>query len=295
MSGSKSTDLALKLLYRLPRVSVNNLRPLQRNKRASQTPRGQYGGGLHGDRNYGTREGRGTLPPLGWEGGQTPYFLKHPSEMYYKNFRLRRQYPPLSMLNLQRMIDTGLLDPDQPVDLGVICNTKVYRIDPWAGHFGVNLTEEGIDRFAAKVNLEVQWASENVIAAVEKNGGTITLAYYDPVSLQALHDPGYFFTKGTPIPRRSVPPENCLEHYSNPKMRGYLANPKEVSEARLELAQKFGYTLPDITKDPLYDMLMKRKDPRQVFYGLEPGWVVNLTDKVVLKPTDELLRTYYQS
>ena len=36
-----------------------------------------------------------------------------------------------------------------------------------------------MDRFAARVNLEVQWASEQTIAAVERNGGVITTAYFD--------------------------------------------------------------------------------------------------------------------
>lgn len=152
-----------------------------------------------------------------------------------------------------------------------------------------------MERFSAKVNLEVQWTTPNVIAAVERNGGTITLAYFDPHSLQAMCDTVTFFKRGIPIPRRSLPPENCLDFYSNPKMRGYLADPSAVSAARLELAQQFGYALPDVTGDLQYDMLMKRKDPRQVFFDLDPGSVVNLTDKVVLKPTDEDVLRYYQA
>lgn len=42
-------------------------------------------------------------------------------------------------------------------------------------------------------------------------------------------------------------------------------------------------------------MLTMRKDPRQVFLGLEPGWLVNLKDKVILKPTDEVLQEFYKS
>ena len=104
-----------------------------------------------------------------------------------------------------------------------------------------------------------------------------------------------FFSRGEPIPRRNLPPENCLEFYSDPRTRGYLADPAEVSKARVELAQKFGYFLPDLTKDPQYEMLIKRKDPRQVFYDLEPGWIVNLQDKVILKPLEEDIRVYYRS
>lgn len=31
-------------------------------------------------------------------------------------------------------------------------------------------------------------------------------------------------------------------------------------------------------------MLTAVKDPRQVFFGLEPGWVVNLVDQTIIKP-----------
>lgn len=42
-------------------------------------------------------------------------------------------------------------------------------------------------------------------------------------------------------------------------------------------------------------MLLERKDPRQIFYGLEPGWVVNMKDKVIVKPTDPVLKEFYAS
>lgn len=50
------------------------------------------------------------------------------------------------------------------------------------------------------------------------------------------------------------------------------------------MAQKYGYELPKIEDDPQYEMFCETKDPRQVFYGLEPGWVVNLPDQVIIKP-----------
>jgi len=35
------------------------------------------------------------------------------------------------------------------------------------------------------------------------------------------------------------------------------------------------------------------KDPRQVFYGLEPGWIISLKEKRIYKPADEELNDYY--
>lgn len=92
-----------------------------------------------------------------------------------------------------------------------------------------------------------------------------------------------------------LPPEALVPYYTDARNRGYLADPARFPEARLELAKKYGYILPDITKDELFKMLTSRKDPRQIFFGLAPGWVVNMADKKILKPTDEKLLEYYSS
>lgn len=100
---------------------------------------------------------------------------------------------------------------------------------------------------------------------------------------------------GDPIPRRQLPPEDAVAYYTSAQFRGYLADPEEVSKERLILAQKYGYELPVIEKDESYSMLSLRKDPRQLFLGLEPGWIISLRDKAILKPKDEELREYYKS
>lgn len=159
----------------------------------------------------------------------------------------------------------------------------------------MHLTDEGADIFAAKLNIEVQWASEQVIAAIEKNGGVITTAYYDPHSLFLLKNPKKFFEKGEAIPRRMIPPPDLIEYYTSAESRGYLADPEKISQERLKLAQKYGYQLPELENDPNYNVLLERKDPRQIFYGLEPGWVINLKDECILKPMDEELLRFYAS
>lgn len=111
-------------------------------------------------------------------------------------FSLKRQYPPLSMLDLQKFIDVNRIDVTRPVDLVAIINTGLYKLAPDQHQFGVQLTDEGADIFSAKINLEVQWASELIIAAVEKAGGVITTAYYDIHSLQAMMNSKKFFERG---------------------------------------------------------------------------------------------------
>ena len=97
-----------------------------------------------------------------------------------------------------------------------------------------------------------------------------------------------------PIPKRQMPPENAVEYYTNPKNRGYLADPDLVAEERFKLAQKYGYVLPDLKADPTtLPLMLERKDARQVFYGLNPGWLVNLRDKKIYEPDNEQLLQYY--
>lgn len=94
------------------------------------------------------------------------------------------------------------------------------------------LSFTGIDKFSAKLNIEVQYAKEPVIAAIERHGGVITTAYYDIVCVDAKIDPEKFLKRGLPIPRRELPPEDAFEYYSDPKNRGYLADPKAIAEER---------------------------------------------------------------
>lgn len=285
---------AFDLLRTLPRVQLNNLKPLPGTRKKTVPKRGRIQGGRCGH-NKGGRTRMGTLPPLGFEGGNTPFYLRIPKEPYYAGHHVRRQYPPLSLMDLQRLIDLGRVDISQPIDLTSLCNTKTIRVDPHFKHYGINLTDDGIDNFQAKVNIEVQWASEAAIAAVEKWGGIITTRFYDLESVNAMVDPLRFFTRGVPIPRCKLPPQDAIEYYSDAKNRGYLADPAEIQKARDELAQKYGYQVPDLSQDPQKDMLLMRKDPRQIWYGLEPGWAVNLRDKCVIKPKNDELEEYYKS
>jgi large subunit ribosomal protein L15 len=114
-------------------------------------------------------------------------------------------------------------------------------------------------------------------------------------SLFAISDTLKFFKSGKPIPRNGTPPMNAIEYYTSPQNRGYLADPDLIREERLKLAQKYGYELKDLTYDPMKEVLSMRKDPRQIWYDLEPGWVVNFKEKVILKPTDPDYVEYYTS
>uniref|UniRef100_A0A4W6CLL1 Large ribosomal subunit protein uL15m n=1 Tax=Lates calcarifer TaxID=8187 RepID=A0A4W6CLL1_LATCA len=269
----------------LPRISLANLRPEPGDK---QRGRGQHGGNRSGRGHKGERQ-RGNRPRLGFEGGQTPILSG------YSKICRRPQYQPLSLKRLQYLIDLGRVDTTQPIDLTQLVNARGVTVQPLKRDYGVQLVDEGADIFAAKINIEVQRASEGAIAAIERNGGVITTSFYDPISLGILIKPIPFFMRGQPIPKRMLPGEDMVPYYRDAESRGYLADPEKIQQARLTLAQKYGYILPDISKDELYHMLAMRKDVRQIFFGLSPGWVVNMPEKKILKPTDEKLLKYYSS
>lgn len=282
---------SLKLLKYLPRFADDNI------VRSPFAPQ-KYKSG-RGSRRLRwpvkSNEERQRWHPLGYEQGRCPWYLKVPAEMYYKNFDARRQYPPFSLLSLQMHIDMRLLDTKKPIDLATLCNANHYDITVADNHYGVHLTSNGLDNFHARVNIEVQYAREPVIAAIERNGGRITTAFYDIKSVAALANPYKFFKTGEPIPKRLLPPPNAIDYYTDPKNRGYLADPDEVEVERQKLAQKYGYELPDITDESERKLLSMRKHVRQVFFGLEPGYLVNLKDREILEPLDPELREYYSA
>ncbi|KAF6212778.1 hypothetical protein GE061_010487 [Apolygus lucorum] len=295
MSGVISgAEKALSMLRALPRVNLGNIRNTGAPKR-SKRARGQHGGDKHGAGNKGSGQRQNYMRP-GYETGNNPFYLRPPREPYYLGQHLRKQYPPISLQKLQTMIDTNRIDTSKPIDLAALYNSGLFGGEQDSRWYGFNLTDEGADIFNAKVNIEVQWASEGTIAAVERCGGVITTAFYDIDSLWVLKNPEKFFKKGEPLPRRSMPSQDVILYYTSAENRGYLADPAEVAYQRVALAQKFGYDLPQLSQDdPMYNTLVERKDPRQILYGLNPGWIVNLVEKEILKPKDQYLQEYYSS
>jgi len=287
----KGVERALKIVRNMPRVCLNNIRPLPNTNCKGVLLRGRSHNRKMGHK--GQTEHR-TLPPLGFEGGAVPWYKKQPLEPYYKEYLKRRQYPPITLLQLQRSIDLGRLDTNELLDITSFCNTNLYRLDVTRNNYGFNLTDEDSDSFKAKVYIEVQWTNELSIAAVEKNGGIIITRWYDIQCVTAMSDPLAFFRKGIPIPKCKLPPANAIEFYSNAINRGYLSDPHLMNEARIELAQKYGYNLQMSSEEYIENVYKILKDPRQIWFGLEPGWVVNLKDKSILKPVDEIFENHYR-
>ncbi|VDM31159.1 unnamed protein product [Hydatigera taeniaeformis] len=290
MSGIERALLALR---NYPRVSAYNIKDLPYSKLP------KYHGLQRKKRGLGHR-GMSQFQcwqPLGTLKDRTPFYITVPKEPYNENHLSRRSLVRLSLLELQRLIDLSRIDPTYPIDMSTICNTGLFRLSADDERlYGFHLTEDGADEFVTPLNIEVQYASELAIAAVERAGGVITTRYYDLLSVFAKADPFSFFEKGLPIPRGKKPPLDALKYYTSGANRGYLASPKQIADARVWLAQKYGYTLVDIASSPYKDLLSIQKEPWRIFHGLEPGWLVSLTDKVIIKPVDSLQHeNFYKS
>ncbi|XP_076691694.1 large ribosomal subunit protein uL15m isoform X2 [Callospermophilus lateralis] len=135
--GARSLDL----LRALPRVSLANLKPNPGSRKPARRPRGRRRGRKCGRGHKGERQ-RGTRPRLGFEGGQTPFYIRIPKYGFNEGHSFRRQYQPLSLKRLQYLIDLGRVDPAQPIDLTQLVNGRGVTIQPLKRDYGVQLVEE---------------------------------------------------------------------------------------------------------------------------------------------------------
>lgn len=229
-------------------------------------------------------------PPLGWIWGNffAPWHRLFPGEKYFNaDINMRREYIPLSLVELSRLIDLGWVNPLFPIDAAVLFGTRKFGHRSMARQYGFDLTAEGADDFTHRIDIEVQYASETTISAIERVGGRIRVAYYDPSSLQAAMDPRAWFKSGKPVPARKAPPPSLIEYYTDASKRGYLAGSVELAEARKRLALVMGFELPK------EEICLGNKEPTQVFHGIPPGAVVSLVDKKVFLPSHPVVKDYY--
>jgi len=282
MSGSKYS----KILAGLPRVSLDNIKPNPHAIKRRVIKRGDQG-------LRRPSQGPTNMKPRIGFSNATPFQKRIPKYGFNRDSHMKRQYFPLTLWQLQRLIDLGRIDPSEPIDLNSFSNARAFKMAGCEStYFGVYLLSQGANIFQAKVNIETQIADELAIASIEKNGGVVTTSFYDRMSFEALADPVDYFMRGKPIHKRLLPPEELVPYYTDPRTRGYLSDPAEIQRERARLAETYGYDLPDLGKDEDFDMLTMRKDPRQIFYGLSPGWLVNLAEETVIKPEEEYLQKY---
>ena len=86
-AAGSTVEKALTMLRGLPRVALNNIGDLPNKKRKPRRGRGQHHGNEYG---FGEKMNpkhcprhRNELPPLGFEGGSIPYYMRMPKQPYY--------------------------------------------------------------------------------------------------------------------------------------------------------------------------------------------------------------------
>ena len=103
-----------------------------------------------------------------YEGGQMPLYMRLPKRGFNKPNRAA--FVEVNVGRLQTAIDAGKVDASKTIDAAVLVEAGVLR----RAKDGVRLL--GTGELKAKVNLVVAYASAGAKAAVEKAGGTVTVA-----------------------------------------------------------------------------------------------------------------------
>lgn len=126
------------------------------------------GKGKTAGRGHKGQKSRSGIALKGFEGGQMPIHRRLPKRGFNPPFP--RRYNEVNLGRVQAAIDAGKLDPKKPVTAEALQEAGVIRrrLD------GVRLL--GVGEIKAKVAFEVTGASKPAVAAVEKAGGSVTLA-----------------------------------------------------------------------------------------------------------------------
>lgn len=238
MAGAASWVRSSIDLSRLPRIKLNTLQDLpgalKKERRVGRGPgskRGKTCG--RGHKGQGQRNPKSIR--VGFEGGQTPFYIRVPKHGFKNKFRV--EYKPFNLGYLQHLINTGRVDPSQPIDMCTLNRVNTLgRIE-----HGIKLLADGADSFTSKVDIEVSRASKAAIDAIERNGGTITTTYFNKLGLR-VHLKPEKYEEGRK-PRQALPDKYDMKYYLNPENRGYLLT--EKGEQRLKEGNMAGAYLGD--------------------------------------------------
>ena len=138
-------------------------------KKRTRVGRGPGSGkGKTGGRGIKGQKSRSGVAINGYEGGQMPLYQRLPKRGFNKPNR--KTYAVVNLGIIQKFIDAKKLDTKAEIteDALVAAGVVRRRLD------GVRVLAKG--EFSAKVKLAVTGASKSAIEAVEKAGGSLTLA-----------------------------------------------------------------------------------------------------------------------
>jgi len=104
----------------------------------------------------------------GFEGGQMPLHRRLPKRGFNNIFALK--YKVVNTGRLQTAIDAGRLDAGAPIDAAALKAAGIVKSAP----DGIRLLAKG--ELKTKINITVAGASKAAAEAVEKAGGSVTVA-----------------------------------------------------------------------------------------------------------------------
>jgi large subunit ribosomal protein L15 len=126
------------------------------------------GTGKTAGRGHKGQKSRSGVALKGFEGGQMPLHRRLPKRGFNNIFAKR--FVALNLDRLQGAIDAKKLDPKKPIDAGVLKAAGVIK-NP---RDGVRLLARG--ELTSKISITVAGASKRAAEAVEKAGGSLTVA-----------------------------------------------------------------------------------------------------------------------
>ncbi len=138
-------------------------------KKRKRIGRGAGSGmGKTGGRGIKGQKSRSGVAIAGYEGGQMPLYQRLPKRGFTKPNR--KKFAVVNLGLIQKFIDDKKLDTKKAISEDVLVESGLVRrkLD------GVRILAKG--DISAKVKLEVTGASKSAIAAVEKAGGSLTVA-----------------------------------------------------------------------------------------------------------------------
>ena len=151
-------------------MKLNELRDnegaARKKKRVARGP--GSGKGKTAGRGIKGQKSRSGVAINGYEGGQMPLYQRLPKRGFSKPNR--KEFAVVNLGLIQKFVDAGKLDAKATITEDVLVASGLVRrkLD------GIRVLAKG--DVSAKLTLEVTGASKSAVAAVEKAGGSITLA-----------------------------------------------------------------------------------------------------------------------
>jgi len=138
----------------------------KKRKRVGRGP--GSGTGKMGGRGIKGQKSRSGVAINGYEGGQMPLYQRLPKRGFNKPNR--KSFAVVNLGLIQKFIDAKKLDAKKPIDGAALVASGLVRreLD------GIRVLAKG--EITSKVDLQVTGASKGAVEAVEKAGGSITVA-----------------------------------------------------------------------------------------------------------------------